>query len=115
VVSLLVLYVVSGILLILLAIPLIRKKIKPNGLYGFRVKQTMSDPELWYAVNCYSGKWLLFCGVVIVFSSIFFYLIPGISVDAYALICLAVFILVFAISLGKSWQFMKKESAQKSI
>jgi len=46
-----VMYFTSGILLAAISIPLILRKIKPNGLYGFRVKQTLEDPALWYAVN----------------------------------------------------------------
>ena len=48
--TILVLYVGIGLLLILVAIPLIRKKIKPNHLYGFRVPQTLNDPEVWYCL-----------------------------------------------------------------
>ena len=46
--TILVLYAGIGLLLILVAIPLIRKKIKPNHLYGFRVPQTLNDPDVWY-------------------------------------------------------------------
>ena len=42
--TMLVLYVAIGLLLILVATPLIRKKIKPNHFYGFRVPQTSTTP-----------------------------------------------------------------------
>ncbi len=56
---LMMLFLFSGLLLAALSIPMIMGKIPPNGLYGFRVKKTMDNPEIWYTVNAYSGKWLL--------------------------------------------------------
>ena len=50
-----ILFVCSGCLLAALSIPLIMGKIGPNPWYGFRVKCTLSDPVVWYAVNVY-GK-----------------------------------------------------------
>jgi len=50
---LLLMYCSAGILLAILSIPLMRRKIPPNGLYGFRTQKTMDNPELWYLVNQY--------------------------------------------------------------
>ena len=63
-------FVGTGLLLSTLAIPMILKKIKPNGLYGFRVRKTMENPEIWYAVNAYSGKRLFGTGLVEVVAAI---------------------------------------------
>ena len=54
--SLLILYVGSGLLLIILAVPLIQRRVPPNIWYGFRLPQTLNDPEIWYAVNEYGGR-----------------------------------------------------------
>ncbi len=105
--TLLILYLVSGTMLIALAMPLLYGKIPPNSFYGFRVSQTITDPQVWYAVNRYSAWWLLFAGVSIVVAAILLYLIPGISVDAYALGCLAVFTVTFTVGLVKSFRFLK--------
>ena len=48
---------------------MIMGKIPPNGLYGFRVKKTMENPDIWYPVNAYSGKWLLAIGLVMVLAA----------------------------------------------
>jgi uncharacterized membrane protein len=55
-----------GILLAVLAIPMIREKIKPNLFYGFRTKKTMSDEKIWYAANKYAGKCMVNAGFAIV-------------------------------------------------
>ena len=62
--SLFLLYFVGGILLILVAVPLVREKIRPNGLYAFRVQARLEDPAVWYAVNKHFGRRLLLVGVV---------------------------------------------------
>jgi uncharacterized membrane protein len=105
--TILILYLVSGVLLIALAIPLLYDKIPPNSLYGFRVSQTLTDPKVWYAVNRHAARWLIFAGVSIVAAAILLYLVPGISVDAYALGCLAVFMVTFTVGLVKSFHYLK--------
>jgi len=40
-------------------------------------------------------------------ASLGFYTIPNISVDAYALLCLGVFIVIFAIAMVQSWRHIK--------
>ena len=107
--TLMVLYVASGLLLTALSIPLIAGKIGPNGLYGFRVKATLENPGLWYTVNKYAGVRLLITGVVVVIASVGLYFIPGIGVDAYALLCLGVFVLVFAVALVQSILYLRSQ------
>ena len=77
--TLLALYVGAGLLLIGLSVPLIRHKVRPNGWYGFRVRQTPADPEVWYAANAYAGKHLLGVGVVTVLTAVGLYRVPGIN------------------------------------
>jgi hypothetical protein len=105
--TILVLYLVGGVLLIALSIPLLYDKIPPNSFYGFRVSQTITDPKVWYAVNRYSARWLLVAGLSIVAAAILLYFIPGISVDVYALGCLAVFVVTLTVGLVKSFLYMK--------
>lgn len=104
--TLLIIYVAAGALLIVLSIPLLLEKVPPNSLYGFRVSQTLNDPRVWYAVNKYAAKRLIAAGVSSVFAAIGLSLIPGLSIDAYALACLAVFTLVFIMGLVQCFRYM---------
>ena len=47
---------VSGPLLVLLAIPLWLRRIPPNRFYGVRTRATLADEALWYDVNARSGR-----------------------------------------------------------
>ena len=104
--TLMLLYTCAGIGLILLAIPLYLEKIKPNGLYGFRVRKTIERPELWYPVNKYGARWLMLTGLVVVLSAIGFTFIPGLSVDAYSEFCTLAFAVVMTVGLVFTFGYM---------
>ena len=44
-------YVVGGLLVTALSVPLIQKRIPPNPWYGFRVRKTLENRDVWYAAN----------------------------------------------------------------
>jgi len=45
-----------GLGFIALGIPLKLNKIPPNRWYGFRTRKTLSDDDIWYAVNSATGE-----------------------------------------------------------
>jgi uncharacterized membrane protein len=53
-----------GTLLIALAVPLIRRRVKPNSRYGIRLPATFADEWVWYEANARSGRDLLVWGAV---------------------------------------------------
>lgn len=97
----------SGLLLAGLSIPMILGKIPPNGLYGFRVKKTMENPEIWYKANTYSGKLLLGVGLVISLAAVGFSLIPSLTLDVYSYAMLAVWVVIFAVMIIASARYLK--------
>ena len=111
---LLVMYVVFGVFLTLVAIPLILEKIKPNGLYGFRVADTLNDERVWYATNKHFGVRLLVISQCNILASVILYVIPGLGLDTYALACLGVFVVAFWIGFAQSWRYMKSIVKNKS-
>jgi uncharacterized membrane protein len=105
-VILLMLFLFSGVLLASLSVPMILGKIPPNGWYGFRVKKTMENPEIWYPVNSYSGKWLLVVGLLMILASVGLFFVPGISLDNFAYANLAVWGVVFVIAMFASFRYL---------
>ena len=105
--TLLFVYVGGGLFLALISLPLLAGKIKPNPYYGFRVPQTLENPVMWYPTNKYFAKRLFAVGFIFSLASAGLYFWPGISVDAYALICLGVFLAIFIPVLVQSWRYMK--------
>lgn len=105
---LLILFLVSGGLLVLLSLPLLNNQIKPNGLYGFRVKKTLENPSVWYAVNQHFAWRLLWTGLAVMVASTLLYLVPGLSEDQYALAVLVVLLGFLLTGLIQSIRFMRE-------
>jgi uncharacterized membrane protein len=106
-------YILGGLLLVLLSIPLILRKVPPNPIYGFRIRWTLEDPELWYSVNAYTGKWLVFVGLCAILGATGLALIPGISLDVYAFGNLGIFVVSIALAVVQSVRFLRKQDSQK--
>jgi uncharacterized membrane protein len=105
--TILILYVGIGLLSAVVAVPLIKRKVKPNALYGFRVPQTLNDPAAWYAVNAHFGRRLLLTGLATALAAALLYRMPGLDVDSYAWALLAIYGVFFGIGLVQSWRYMK--------
>lgn len=105
--TLLFLYTGSGILLVLLSVPMILRKVKPNYLYGVRIAKTLNNPKLWYETNEYAGRYLMAAGVAILLAALGFYFIPGISLDTYSMACLAVFLVAALVGTVQVARFLK--------
>src|SRR5579875_1055107 len=59
-----------GMLCVVLAIPLLQRRVPPNLLYGFRTPKTLRNEAIWYQANAYAGKPLLLYGLALSFTSI---------------------------------------------
>ena len=75
----------AGILLTVLALPLVWERVPPNWFYGFRVPATLRDRRLWYAVNRYAGQRLLRVGLLTTAGALGLSCVPGITADGYGL------------------------------
>jgi hypothetical protein len=53
----------SGLLLAALAIPLWRRRVPPNALYGVRFRSSLQNDDVWYEVNSQGGRNLLIIAI----------------------------------------------------
>lgn len=60
-----VIFILVGALLMALALPLMRRRVPPNSLYGLRVRATFADPSVWYEANAMSGRDLFVLGAAL--------------------------------------------------
>jgi hypothetical protein len=100
-------YIVLGLLQIAISLPLIGEKVKPNSWYGFRIRATLENPRIWYAINKHFGQRLFVTAAGFIVGAVGLYFVPGISTDVYALACLGIFVVFFMISLGQSLRYLK--------
>ena len=103
------LFVCTGLLLVGLSIPLLLRRVKPNGWYGFRTRKTFSDERVWYESNAYAAKWLLISGVIHTVVSLVLYFVPTFRTNllAYATTCGIIFGVVFTIMIVLSFRYLR--------
>jgi uncharacterized membrane protein len=63
------LFSVVGIVFIGLGIPLFQMRVPPNSWYGCRTNKSLSDKQIWYAVNRVTGKDMILTGILVIISS----------------------------------------------
>lgn len=74
-----------GALFIGLALPLMRRRVPPNSLYGLRVPATFADEWVWYEANAQCGRDLIVLGAVEILLALFLTLLPGVTLEKYVL------------------------------
>jgi uncharacterized membrane protein len=84
------LFIATGVVMIALAIPLMRRRVKPNSIYGLRIPATFADEWVWYEANARSGRDLMVLGFLLIATPIILALIPGVTPDLLAGISSAV-------------------------
>lgn len=105
---LLVVYLGAALLMMLLSIPMIQKRIKPNRWYGFRTRKTLSSPDIWYPANAYAGKILLAQSVVIFVAALLLYFVPNMSEDGYTLSVSIVLLCSLMPAIGLMFGYLRK-------
>ncbi|MBM4089994.1 MAG: SdpI family protein, partial [Planctomycetes bacterium] len=101
-VVLLILFVASGFLLTVLSMPLIFRKIPPNVWYGFRVRATLENTEVWYPANQYAGTWLFWVGLGTTVAAVTLFLLPIRNVAIYASAVGGIVIVGLAVAVTRS-------------
>ena len=113
--TLLILFVSSGLLLAGLSVPLLLRKVAPNPLYGFRVKRTLEDPTVWYAVNFYAAKRLLVLGLTSGLIAVVLFVVPGISFVTYALVNGLIVLAGLLIAVIQSFAYLRSFSGSPEV
>jgi hypothetical protein len=94
---------------------LIRRKVRPNNWYGFRVRQTLTDPDVWYAANTYAGKYLFAVGVITVLTAVGLSHMSGMTLDAYVLACGGIILAALAVCVVRSFRYLAKLTRKSEI
>ena len=64
-----IIHIVAGIIVILASIPLIKRKISMNSIYGVKIPQAYESKERWFDINQYGGRLLLKFGAILFFTA----------------------------------------------
>lgn len=63
-------FAASGLLVIAFGVPLMLRRVPPNGFYGLRVPATFKDEQVWYDANAASGRDLVLFGIAMMVTAL---------------------------------------------
>jgi uncharacterized membrane protein len=84
-----VLFAFTGLLLVGVSLPMMRRRVPPNSLYGLRVPATFADEWVWYEANARSGRDMALFGGLFVLAVLLLPLVPGLTPELYTAACAA--------------------------
>jgi len=87
----------SGLLIFILAVPLICRRVPPNSLYGVRTRASFASESDWYRINAIGGRYLAVSGLVILFVGAVGFFLPDSMHDPYSITAAVVTLLVVII------------------
>jgi hypothetical protein len=63
-------FALTGLFLIVVALPMLLRRVPPNGFYGLRVPATFKDEQVWYDANAASGRDFVLLGLFVILFSL---------------------------------------------
>lgn len=70
-------FLAAGLLYMGLAVPMILRKIPPNGYYGWRTPKAFSSKKIWYEINWYCGRDFFAIGLFMFVYTVALFLLAG--------------------------------------
>ena len=107
--TLTIIFLLIGFMEIILGIPLLLEKVKPNWIYGFRLPKTLSNKEIWYKTNKYAGRDLIVSGMIVTLGSLFLLTLSGsVSFDLIVFIGVLLIVVPVVLVLVRGLIYLKK-------
>ena len=106
-------FLVAGAAIIGLNVPLMRGRVGPNSAYGFRVRRTIENPEIWYPVNAYAARRGMWLGAAIIVAAVVLDFVPGLGVGLYSGLVGAVALVGLAIVLVQTFGYLGRLTKEK--
>lgn len=106
-----ILNICSGVLFILLSIPLVAKKVPMNSLYGFRISKAFESEGNWYKVNRYGGRQLIRWSILLIVIGILHFIFPATSATSSPsniLLTIAPILICPAVAIVKTLLYSKQ-------
>ena len=98
---------VCNIIFVIIAIPLILKKVPRNVVYGFRTRATLKNDFVWYEANAYFGKLFLISSLVSALLIVFLYFADIVSMQNFLNVSIAILVVPSMIPVVMTLRFIK--------
>ena len=92
---------------VIIAIPLILRKVPRNVIYGFRIKATLQNDFVWYETNAYFGRLLLISSFVSALLIVFLYFSDIVSMRNFINVSIAVLVVPSMIAMLMTLRYIK--------
>lgn len=100
-------FLLQGILLAGVSLPLVAGRVKRNGVYGFRTPKTLSSDDVWYAANRYAGRQLFGAGSAQIAGTLLLLPFAGrLDAGTLGLLGLALTLVPLGVALAKSFRYL---------
>ena len=106
-------FTITGIVFVLLGIPLFKRLVPPNYAYGLRVAATLTDKSVWYEANARSGRDFIIVGIAIVVVAVLLF-IARVPETVATWINLAFMFVVVAFLVISGWRYANRLSRQRN-
>ncbi len=101
-------WTVTGLLSVVLAIPLARGKVRRNALYGVRFPESFQSDEAWFAINRFGGRRLIVWSIPIVLIGIVSFFLP-LQSHTWLTVVLGFAPLIFLLlPVVEAWRFARR-------
>ena len=99
------LFLGASLLTTTLAVPLMRGRVRRNGIYGMRLQKTLSSDAIWYPANRYFGEEMFKAGLTSIAGNLLLaplYLLLSLTIDQVAVFGLLITMLPLGWAIVKS-------------
>ncbi len=95
-----------AVLAIVMAIPLIRRKVKMNRMYGVRLNKSFESEDNWYKINEYGGRQFILWSIPLAVIAVATFFLP-LAGNTGLTIVIALAPLILVIPAVTSWLYAK--------
>lgn len=89
-----------------LALPFLRDRVKPNAWYGVRFKRCYESEALWYAINRYGARRMLFWSAWVLAAGVAAFFVP-LEGHSGRTLALALAPLVYLIACAETYRYAR--------
>lgn len=96
-----------SLVLILVAIPLALRKVRPNVVYGYRTRATLSNEDVWYEANAHFGRGLIIASLCGATASWALYVLAPLPPDVFLPVSLVVLVVPTLVAALATARFVR--------
>jgi len=100
-------HIFVGFLIILICIPLVRRDISMNKIYGIRFKKSFESEENWYKSNAYGGKQLIIWSIPLILFGVVTFFLP-LKGNEFRILLVACAPLIFLVPVVTTYIYSRK-------